>query len=158
MREFASPEYGVDLFKLETPLPAASLPPQDGSAAAHAAAAEFEAIGSICREAGVPWVMLSGGAAPEQFERVLSYAYAAGASGFLAGRTIWLNAIETLFPDIDGARRALRDEAHGRLRRLSEFTARHAPRWQPAYDKPVVHAEGDFATAYGVCGPQAGRT
>ena len=33
VREFAKPEYGVDLFKLEAPLPGASLPAPDGSAA-----------------------------------------------------------------------------------------------------------------------------
>jgi tagatose 1,6-diphosphate aldolase len=37
VREFAKPEYGVDLLKLESPLAANSLPPRDGSPAALAA-------------------------------------------------------------------------------------------------------------------------
>lgn len=149
VREFARPEYGVDLFKLETPLPAASLPAPDGSAAARQAAGQFEAIGSICAEAGTPWVMLSGGAAPEQFERVLSYSYAAGAQGFLAGRTIWLNAVENGFPDDDKVLKALREDGRKRLVRLSELTAREAKPWKPVYERATAMAEGDFARNYG---------
>jgi tagatose 1,6-diphosphate aldolase len=149
VREFARPEYGVDLFKLETPLPAASLPAPDGSAAARQAAGQFEAIGSICAEAGTPWVMLSGGAAPEQFERVLSYSYAAGAQGFLAGRTIWLNAVENGFPDDDKVLKALREDGRKRLVRLSELTAREAKPWSPVYETVTATAEGDFAKGYG---------
>ena len=44
-------------------------------------------------------MLLSGGAAPDKFERVLDYAYGAGAGGFLAGRTIWLDAVRSHFPD-----------------------------------------------------------
>src|SRR6201996_4754182 len=65
VREFAKPEYGVDLMKLESPLTANSLPARDGSAAAKAAQKEFDAIGDICRERNIPWVLLSGGAATE---------------------------------------------------------------------------------------------
>jgi tagatose 1,6-diphosphate aldolase len=148
VREFAHPEYGVDLFKLETPLPAASLPAPDGSAAARAAASQFEVIGSICADAGIPWVMLSGGAAPEQFERVLSYSYAAGAQGFLAGRTIWLNAIENGFPDGEKVLDALREDGRKRLVRLSKLTAREAKPWKPVYERSAAKAEGDFARNY----------
>ena len=45
VREFARPEYGVDLLKLESPLAANSLPPRDGGEPAAAAQAEFDAIG-----------------------------------------------------------------------------------------------------------------
>ncbi|TAN10987.1 MAG: tagatose 1,6-diphosphate aldolase [Rhizobiaceae bacterium] len=149
VREFARPEYGVDLFKLETPLPSASLPAPDNSAAAREVARQFEAIGAICREAGVPWVMLSGGAAPDQFERVLSYSYAAGAQGFLAGRTIWLNAVESGFPDGDKVLNALREDGRKRLARLNELTAREAKPWKPVYGRSMATAEGDFAGSYG---------
>ncbi|TPW31887.1 tagatose 1,6-diphosphate aldolase [Pararhizobium mangrovi] len=148
VREFAKPEYGVDLYKLETPVPAASLPHPDAGTEASEATAQFEAVGSICREAGIPWVMLSGGAAPEQFERVLTYAYAAGAQGFLAGRTIWLNAIESHFPDVERTSAALRKEGHGRLRDLTALTARLAKPWAPHYEKNTAKAEGDFAKGY----------
>jgi tagatose 1,6-diphosphate aldolase len=149
VREFAKPEYAVDLFKLETPLPAASLPSPDGSAAAKAAASQFEAIGSVCAGAGIPWVMLSGGAAPGQFERVLSYSYSAGAQGFLAGRTIWLNAVENGFPDSGKVLKALREDGRKRLTRLNELTAGQAKPWKPFYQKATATAEGDFAKRYG---------
>ncbi|MDX6571765.1 MAG: tagatose 1,6-diphosphate aldolase [Gaiellales bacterium] len=40
-----------------------------------------------------PWVLLGGGGAPEAFARDLRVACAAGASGFIAGRTLWAGVI-----------------------------------------------------------------
>jgi tagatose 1,6-diphosphate aldolase len=149
VREFARPEYGVDLLKLESPLAANSLPARDGGKAAAAAQAEFDAIGDICREHRLPWVLLSGGAARDKFELVLQYAYAAGAGGFLAGRTIWLNAVRSHFPDLAAVAAELRNESVGILDRLSELTKSEASSWTanyPTFDH--VKAEGDFARAY----------
>jgi tagatose 1,6-diphosphate aldolase len=111
VREFAKAEYGVDLLKLESPLAANNLPRPDGSPTATAAQREFDAVGEICRESGNPWVLLSGGAAHDKFERVFEYAYAAGAGGFLAGRTIWLDAVQTHFPDLAAVSAALNKES-----------------------------------------------
>lgn len=149
VRTFADPRYGVDLFKLESPLVAASLPPRDGSPAARRAEDSFGAIGSICREAGAPWVMLSAGASQQQFARVLDYSYAAGASGFLAGRTIWLDAILGHFPDEEAVAAALKREGVATLRALSELTAREAQAWVPSFpDTAQVMAEGDLTRLY----------
>jgi tagatose 1,6-diphosphate aldolase len=149
VREFAKPEYGVDLLKLESPLAADDLPRRDGSAAAKAAQKEFDAIGGICREHGIPWVLLSGGAAHDRFERVLEYAYAAGAGGFLAGRTIWLDAVRTHFPDLAAVSAALKKESVAILRSLSELTKERGHSWQPRFPKfEYVRQEGDFARAY----------
>jgi tagatose 1,6-diphosphate aldolase len=41
---------------------------------------------------------------------VLDFAYAAGAGGFLAGRTIWLDAIVKHFPDRTAVAASLRKE------------------------------------------------
>ncbi len=76
VRTFADPKYGVDLFKLESPIPAADLP-TPGTEGAAEAQALFDELG---RAAGRPWVMLSAGAGMAQFRNVLHYAYAAGAS------------------------------------------------------------------------------
>ncbi len=95
---FADPAYGVDLFKLESPIPAGDVPDQsedDGSVQAW-----FDALG---RAAGRPWVMLSAGATQEAFERILAYAYTAGANGYLAGRAIWWDACQA-FPDFETMR------------------------------------------------------
>jgi len=149
VREFAKPEYGVDLLKLESPLAANSLPERDGSAAALAVQREFDSIGEICAERRIPWVLLSGGAAAEKFERVLDYAYAAGAGGFLAGRTIWLDAIRKHFPESKAVAASLRRDGIGVLERLNELTRAKGTAWRPNF--PVftdIRQEGDFARAY----------
>ncbi len=149
VREFAKPEYGVDLLKLESPLAANSLPARDGSAAAKAAQREFDAIGEICRQRDIPWVLLSGGAAPEKFERVLDFAYAAGAGGFLAGRTIWLDAVVKHFPDRKAVAACLRKDGLGVLERLNDLTAAKGAAWSPKFPNfDDVKREGDFARAY----------
>jgi tagatose 1,6-diphosphate aldolase len=149
VREFARPDYGVDLLKLESPLAANSLPARDGSPLAAIAQNEFDALGDICHQHGIPWVLLSGGAAPDKFERVLDYAYAAGAGGFLAGRAIWLNAVRTHFPNLETVSAALRQESVAVLDSFSELTRKKATSWTPHY--PVfddIKKEGDFARAY----------
>jgi tagatose 1,6-diphosphate aldolase len=112
-------------------------------------AKEFDAIGEICDECSIPWVMLSGGAAHDKFERVLEYAYAAGAGGFLAGRTIWLDAVRSHFPDLAAVSLALKKQSVTILNSLSAVTKARAPSWQPVFPKfDHVHQEGDFARAY----------
>ncbi len=149
VREFAKPEYGVDLMKLESPLAANSLPMYDGSAKSREAQAQFDAIGNICRDACIPWVLLSGGAAQDKFELVLTYAYAAGASGFLAGRTIWLDAMRSHYPDLGGVAGAMRAQSVGVLESLSRLTRKKAPAWIASYPATdALRREGDFARAY----------
>ena len=149
VREFAKPEYGVDLLKLESPLAANSLPPRDGGAAAKIAQGEFDAIGAICRERNIPWVLLSGGAAPDKFERVLEFAYAAGAGGFLAGRTIWLDAVRKHFPDRAAVAASLRKDGVAVLESLNALTKAKGTRWKPRFPAfAEIKQEGDFARAY----------
>jgi tagatose-1,6-bisphosphate aldolase len=73
---------GVDVLKL--PFPARS------SRAADAAAA-CRALHAAC--AGVPWVLLGGGVDTAEFEAQLGLAMAAGARGFLVGRSVWSAAL-----------------------------------------------------------------
>jgi tagatose 1,6-diphosphate aldolase len=149
VREFAKPEYAVDLLKLESPLAANSLPARDGGAAARAAQREFDAIGETCRQRRIPWVLLSGGAAPDKFERVLDYAYAAGAGGFLAGRTIWLDAVRSHFPDQKAVADSLRKDGVAVLESLSDLTTAKAKAWTAHYPGfGNIKQEGDFARAY----------
>lgn len=148
VREFARPDYGVDLFKLETPVPAAALPERGGGAEAAQAGAAFDELAAICAEAGIPWVLLSGGARPEQFERVLSYSYAAGAQGFLAGRTIWLDAVRSHFPDEAAVLAALDGTGRTILKRLGDLTRAEATPWRPDYRMDGIDREGAFASAY----------
>lgn len=144
---FSAPAFGVDLFKLESPVPAADLPDpasDDGSVAGW-----FEALD---RAAGRPWVMLSAGASARAFRRVLDYAYPAGASGFLAGRAIWWEALSA-FPDLDLCRERLRRESAPYLKSLIEKTGAARP-WQdhPGFGPSGADLEGagpEFAQRYG---------
>lgn len=146
--EFAKPEYGVDLFKLESPRPGASLPEPDGTGAHRDTQDCFNEMGRICREAGVPWVMLSAGVTPAQFLRVMHYAYAAGAHGFLAGRTIWASALQQ-YPDLQACRDILHTEGLQTLRSLAELTRRSAVAWAPDYSAlERMRAEGDLCRNY----------
>lgn len=148
LREFSKPEYGVDLFKLESPLPGASLPETDGSVPHQLALNWFNEMGRICREASVPWVMLSAGVTPEQFLRVMHYAYAAGANGFLAGRAIWSEALQC-FPDLQACREVLRVQSLQTLQRLMDLTHREGQAWTPSYNGlDQIQVEGDMCNAY----------
>lgn len=149
VREFARPEYGVDLFKLESPLPGATLPAPDGSAAHREAQDRFDALGALCREAGIPWVMLSAGVTGDQFLRVMHYAHAAGAHGFLAGRAIWWDVLNRHFPDLAACRAGLQAEGVATLQALAAQTARAGQSWQPDYRALAdITAEGELCAAY----------
>ena len=119
VRVFAGPDYGVDIFKLESPVPATAC---DGSPAVQAL---FDELGRL---AGRPWVMLSAGAAMKEFRTVLEHAYRAGASGYLAGRAIWLDAFRS-FPDWNAIRAGLRQEAVPYMRDLNILTDAAATPW-----------------------------
>jgi tagatose 1,6-diphosphate aldolase len=148
LREFTKPEYGVDLFKLESPVSGEHLSTDDGSAQHQVARNGFNEIGQICHEAGAPWVMLSAGVTPDQFLRVMHYAYAAGANGFLAGRAIWSEAL-LCFPDLQACREVLRTKGMENLRRLTELTREEGQAWTPCYNGlDRIRVEGDLCEVY----------
>ena len=119
VRAFADPIYGVDLFKLESPLPAAALPdPASWNTDAKRVQGLFDTLGQV---ADRPWVMLSAGASAESFTRVLTYAYRAGASGYLAGRAIWWPSVQA-FPDLVEAGRRLDADAVPFMREINALT------------------------------------
>ena len=73
--------------------------------------------------------MLSAGAPKDAFARVLSYAYRAGASGYLAGRAIWWEAMQA-YPDLVAASARLGAESVPYMRMLNELTRANArPHW-----------------------------
>jgi tagatose 1,6-diphosphate aldolase len=121
---FADPNYGVDLFKLESPLAAEDVPGVGGDGWQEAQK-WFDALD---KAAGRPWVMLSAGAGMEEFRRILTHAYRAGASGYLAGRAIWLKAFSA-FPDWAAMRKGLETEAIDYMRALNDLTDRSAMPW-----------------------------
>ncbi len=119
VEEFAKPDYGIDVFKLESPVNASDA---DGSAAVQVL---FDEMGSL---AGRPWVMLSAGAGKDDFRRILKHAFQAGASGFLAGRAIWLDAFNA-YPDWDQIKQKLEGESADYLSQISDLADREAKNW-----------------------------
>jgi tagatose 1,6-diphosphate aldolase len=145
---FASRDYGVDLFKLESPVPAPDVP-GIGTPGSQETQALFDEMGRLAR---MPWVMLSAGASMSDFRRVLVYAYRAGASGYLAGRAIWLDAFKA-FPDWAGIRRGLRQDAVPYMRDLNALTDEHAKPWtgHPLYGAAgagIAHPDASFRINY----------
>jgi tagatose 1,6-diphosphate aldolase len=127
VRDFASPEYGVDIYKLESPLAANHLPDPSGTGPQVAEAqAWFDEMGKLIDK---PWVMLSAGAGMEEFRRVLHYAFKAGASGFLAGRAIWWKAFQEHYPDLAAMSAALASEGAGYLAEINRMTDAMARPW-----------------------------
>jgi tagatose 1,6-diphosphate aldolase len=144
VRAFADPRFGVDLFKLESPLPAAALPPCGDSAGSRVAQAWFDQLGAAVN---TPWVMLSAGASMADFANVLRYAYRAGAHGFLAGRAIWWDALAA-FPDLAACESALASSGVPYFAQLCALTDAHAARWAPDLHTLAAYAsEGAFARA-----------
>ncbi len=72
----------------------------------------------------VPWVVLSNGVALPDFPRGVEAACRAGASGMLAGRALWSDALSA--PDLRGY---LRAHCLPRLRRLVEIVEANARPW-----------------------------
>jgi tagatose 1,6-diphosphate aldolase len=141
--EFAKPDYGIDVFKLESPVPAAGIAGAGGDVQAL-----FDEMGRL---AGRPWVMLSAGAGKADFEVVLKHAYAAGASGYLAGRAIWLDAFAH-FPDWAAIGRDLRGGAVDYMRRINALTDAEARPWHRhplfAGQELLAPKDGSFRAAY----------
>jgi sulfofructosephosphate aldolase len=71
-----------------------------------------------------PWVVLSNGVLAADFPSAVEAACRAGASGMLAGRALWRDAIATADPAT-----ALRTRSADRLKRLAETVDRHGRPW-----------------------------
>jgi tagatose 1,6-diphosphate aldolase/sulfofructosephosphate aldolase len=101
----------IDLLKLEYP----------GSAAG------CRRLASVLRR---PWAVLSAGVPFTEFQQAMRVAFdEGGASGFIAGRSVWREAVA-----LDGAERAefLTGVARPRLAELTEVAAAHARPWHTA--------------------------
>jgi tagatose 1,6-diphosphate aldolase len=132
---FAAPEFGVDVFKLESPLNAADVPGV-GNDGWQNAQQVFDEMGRL---AGRPWVMLSAGAGKSDFRNILTHAYRAGASGYLAGRAIWLDAFSH-FPDWRQIRTGLETESVNYMRDLNALTDTDALPW---HEHALFGGEGE---------------
>jgi tagatose 1,6-diphosphate aldolase len=111
---------GVDMLKVEFP---GYVETEEGRSKA------LEACKRLDASVSVPWVILSAGVGYESFKTQVEIACRAGASGFLAGRSIWRDLASTRDPK---ARKAAAVEAAHRLAELGAVTRKQGKPFAPA--------------------------
>lgn len=117
---------GIDMLKAEFPGDVATSEGQGAAA---------DACRRLAEGIDVPWVILSAGVGYAQFRDQVRIACAAGASGFLAGRSIWRDAVSVH----DAAKRhAATAEAAERLAELAAITRAHGTPFRPTLDAPAL--------------------
>jgi tagatose 1,6-diphosphate aldolase len=119
---------GVDVLKAEFPLNIVEEPDEISWA---------EACQALSEASVVPWVLLSAGVSFDQFIRQARIACQSGASGVLAGRAVWKEAV-----GLTGAERTkfLYATASERLNQLARIVATYAKPWtdfHPGLDQSV---------------------
>ncbi len=109
--------FGVDVLKAEFPINIADEPDEITWA---------EACSELSEICPVPWVILSAGVNFDEFERQTRVACQAGASGVLAGRAVWKEAVE-----LSGQERQtfLQTIATQRMQRLHKVIVEHGRSW-----------------------------
>ena len=120
VKEFSKTKYKVDIFKLESPVDSDKL--QNGKFTKTTEDA-FKQLSKVTRN--IPWVMLSSGMSKESFLNCLKLAYKNGASGYLAGRTIWLDAFRD-YPNYKKITIKLNKESVSYVKKLNELTKKNA--------------------------------
>jgi tagatose 1,6-diphosphate aldolase len=124
VEDYLDPRFNVDIFKLEPPIPLHNVPDPDGKDASKAQAA----YDRLARKLTRPWVLLSAGAGPEDFVRQLVYGYRAGASGYLCGRAIWLEAFRR-FPDFAALDSLVARDSVPYVERINALTEKLGTPW-----------------------------
>ena len=119
VKEFAKDEYKVDIFKLESPVDSDDLENETTKETEQAFIDLAEATSNK------PWVVLSSGMGKKSFYKCLELAYKNGASGYLAGRTIWLDAFNE-YPDINQVEDGLNNDSVNYVKQLNALTADRA--------------------------------
>ncbi len=120
---FARREFDVDLFMLESPLPDAVLGVDETDD--DALQGPFDLLHHA---AGRPWVLLSGASTSTAFARMLTLAYQAGASGYLAGRSVWWHALDD-YPDLTRVEERLSRNGLASMHRINDLTDDLAVAW-----------------------------
>lgn len=136
VRHFSDDAFGVDLLKLEFPGELTRTAEYatgafDGVArdAAYDLAEVAAHLDALHDATNVPWVLLSAGVGPREFLRNLELAFAAGACGFLAGRAVWLDAVDA-WPDAEGFAAELATASVPYLRQISALAETAPPWWE----------------------------
>ena len=125
--EFAKDKYKVDIFKLESPVDSSQLKDEITPETEDA----FKELASATNNK--PWVVLSSGMDKDSFYKCLELAYKNGASGYLAGRTIWLDAFKE-YPDIELVEKGLKTDSVSYVKKLNDLTSKNALSLQTYFD------------------------
>lgn len=112
--------FGIDMLKVEFP---GDVTTEDGRAKS------LEACKRLDAGIDVPWVILSAGVGYDSFKKQVEISCRAGASGYLAGRSIWRDAASTHDPK---ARIAAVAGAVARLAELNAITRANGRPYLPA--------------------------
>jgi tagatose 1,6-diphosphate aldolase len=111
---------GIDMLKVEFP---GYVDTDEGQDAAYLACQRLDA------GIDVPWVILSAGVGYEDFKTQVEISSRAGASGYLAGRSIWRDAVSNHDPRDRGAAIVA---ARGRLDELNKVTRSYGRPYSPS--------------------------
>ncbi|NRA86131.1 MAG: tagatose 1,6-diphosphate aldolase [Rhizobiales bacterium] len=124
LQEFAKEKYQVDVFMLESPVDV-----KDIGGVNNTGWEEVQAIfDQIPKLAKRPWVMLSMGADMAEFQLMMSHAYQAGCSGYLAGRAYWLDTIDA-YPNWGKMQCSLNGKSLDYIDALNKLTDERALPW-----------------------------
>ena len=120
VREFSKKKYKVDIFKLESPVDSRKL---ESGKFSKSTLEAFKKLSEATNN--VPWVMLSSGMSKKSFFNCLKLAYKNGASGYLAGRTIWLDSFKN-YPNFSKIINNLNKEATNYVKKIDLLTKNNA--------------------------------
>lgn len=125
---------GLDMLKIEFP---GQIDTEEGRAAA------AEACQRIDDDVDVPWVLLSAGVSYADFTTQLRIACEAGGSGYLAGRSVWRDAVATPDP---GRRAEGIGQARKRIDELNAITREYGRPFLPSWplDEVVTAVPEDW--------------
>lgn len=119
---------GIDILKIEFPV--------DIQAEKNEAVWE-QACSKISEVSQVPWVLLSAGVSYHDFAGQVRVACESGASGYMAGRAVWQEAVSLRGAD---QQRELHENAMPRLQQLTEIATASARPWTdiwPFQEEPI---------------------
>ena len=143
VKEFSKAKYKVDIFKLESPVDSNQLQNSKFNKATEDA---FKQLSRATRN--IPWVMLSSGMSKKSFYNCLKLAYKNGASGYLAGRTIWLDAFKD-YPNYKKITQSLRNESANYVKKLNTLTKKNAQSLDKYLANKLIQKKSkDFKNVY----------
>jgi len=135
MKEFSKLEYGIDLLKVEVPVPLHNIEGFSNYENYNPAFSveEASALYLECSElTAIPFIYLSGGVSNDQFVETLQFAKNAGAkfNGCLCGRAIWKEVVKTYAKDgADAQYQWLNDTGIENLKKVRKAIDESATPW-----------------------------